>query len=74
MSAINNLKGTVVKDGKIVYSEKLKDKLFFLVIMMYEPIYEGSNGKYWQHSSQIHVQSVISTGERVEYKNGVISM
>lgn len=71
MSAINNLKGHIVKDGKVIYYEKLQNDLNFCVILKYEPFYDGKNSNYHQNSSQLTVETLISTGERQTYSNGV---
>jgi len=34
MAAINNLQGHIVKDGKVVYSEELRPRLFFIFILI----------------------------------------
>lgn len=71
MSSTNNLKGTVIKDGRIVYYEKLEKGLYFYVTLKYEPFYDGKNTQYHQDSSQIMIEATISNGERFNYSNGV---
>lgn len=74
MSAINNLKGHLVKDGKVVYSEQLEPGLHFMVILMYEPFYEGKNTANHRNSSQLICEAVMSTGVKQAWGNGVISI
>lgn len=71
MSAINNLKGTVVKDGKVVYSEQIENGLYFAVILMYEPF---SDGKNTLNSSQLMCEAVMTTGNKHTWGNGVMSL
>lgn len=74
MVAINNLKGTKVKDGKVVHKEKLKDGMYFCVILRYEPSYTGSNSAYIVHSSRIELEACIATGANLTWSNGVTSV
>jgi len=74
MAAINNLKGTPVKDGKVVYSEQLETSLHFAVILMYEPFYEGKNTANHQHSTQLYCEAVITTGSKHTWGNGIHSL
>lgn len=74
MTAINNLKGTKVKDGKVVYKEKLRDGMYFCVILKYEPSYTGSNSAHVVNSSRIELEACISTGANLTWGNGIISV
>jgi len=74
MAAINNLKGTPVKDGKVVYSEQLETSLHFAVILMYEPFYEGKNIANHQHSTQLYCEALITTGSKHTWGNGINSL
>jgi hypothetical protein len=65
-----NLKGHIVKDGKVVYSEQLKQNLHFVVIAMYEPKYQR---EHYQSSSQMLIQAVITNGNKTKWSNGVDS-
>lgn len=71
MSAINNLKGHLVKDGKVIYSEQIESGLWFNVVLMYEPFY--SNDKTCS-SSKILCEAVMSTGNKHTWGNGVTSL
>ena len=72
MGAVNNLEGDIVKYGKLVYSEKLSNGLYFMVVLMYKPHYEGKN--HWRcDSSEIKIECSITTGEKETWSNGVIS-
>lgn len=68
MAALNNLKGHIVKEGKIVYSEKLEDDLYFTVIMKYEPFFDEIHHK---NSSQLVCEACVTTGNIKSYSNGV---
>jgi len=70
MATKNNLKGSLVKDFKVVYSEKLKNNLYVKVIMKYMPFYDGKNRSNYQCSSQIEIESVVTSGGTYEYSNG----
>lgn len=74
MTAINNLKGHIIKDGKVVYSEQLENNLHFAVVLMYEPFYDGKNNDNHQNSSQLICQAVITTGKKHTWGNGVTSI
>lgn len=74
MSSINNLQGTIIKDGKVVYSEKLQDELYFAVILMYEPFYAGKNTAGNQESSKLMCQAVITNGKKHTWSNGITSL
>lgn len=74
MSAINNLKGHIVKDGKVVYSEQIENGLHFAVVLMYEPFYEGKNTSHHQNSSQLMCEALITTGNKHTFGNGVGSL
>ena len=74
MAAINNLKGHIVKDGKVIYSEQLENGLHFVVILMYEPFYEGKNANNYQMSSRLICEALITTGNKHTYSNGTISL
>lgn len=71
MTAINNLKGHIVRDGKVVYSEDLEPGLIFAVVEQYEPFYEKGN---YSDSSKLWLEATITTGERHTYSNGVVSL
>jgi len=71
MTALNNLKGHIVRDGKVVYSEELEPKLQFAVIEMYEPFYEKGN---YSSSSKLWLEACITTGEKHTWSNGVQSL
>lgn len=71
MSAINNLKGHIVKDGKIVYSEQIENNLHFAVVLKYEPFYDSN---HHQNSSKLCCEAVITNGNKHTYGNGVISL
>lgn len=71
---MNNLKGHIVKDGKVVYSEPLENGLHFAVILMYEPFYDGKNSANHQNSSQLICESMITTGAKHNWSNGVVSL
>lgn len=70
MSSINNFKGHIVGDGKVVYSEKLTENIFFIVSLKYEPKF--SNG-YCNESSALTCEAFISNGSKHQYGNGTIS-
>lgn len=74
MAAINNLKGTPVKDGKVIYSEQLETSLHFAVILMYEPFYEGKNTANHQHSTQLFCEAVMTTGAKHTWGNSIVSL
>lgn len=67
MSAINNLKGHIVKDGKVVYSEEIENGLIFAVVIMYEPYSKSS-------SSQLICEAIMTNGNKHTWSNGVISL
>jgi len=71
MSAINNLKGHIVKDGKVVYSEELEPHIIFAVIQLYEPKYEKHN---YSNCSRLLLKTIITTGEKYIFSNGVESL
>ena len=73
MAAINNLRGHLVKDGRVVYSEKIKDGLYVKVILKYEPFYDGKNKMNHQNGSQIMIETVITDGSTHNWGNGVHS-
>ena len=73
MSAINNLKGHIVKDGKVVYSEQIENGLHFAVVLMYEPSYDGKNTANHQNSSQLICEATMTTGNKHTCGNGVMS-
>lgn len=74
MSAINNLKGHIIKDGKVVYSEQIENGLHFAVVLMYEPFYNGKNTANHQNSSQLMCEAVMTTGNKHTWGNGVMSL
>lgn len=74
MSAINNLKGHIVKDGKVVYSEQIENGLHFAVVLMYEPFYDGKNTANHQNSSQLMCVATMTTGNKHTWGNGVMSL
>lgn len=74
MSAINNLNGRIVRDGKVVYSEQVENGLYFAVILMYEPFYEGKNTDNYQNSSQLTCKAIMTNGNRHTWGNGVVSL
>jgi len=74
MSAINNLKGHIIKDGKVVYSEQVDTGLHFAVVLMYEPFYGGSNQANHQNSSQLTCDAIMTTGNKHTWGNGVMSL
>lgn len=74
MSAINNLKGHIVKDGKVVYSEQIENGLHFAVVLMYEPFYDGKNSSNHQNSSQLMCEAIMTTGNKHTWGNGVMSL
>jgi hypothetical protein len=71
MAAINNIKGLVIKDGKVVYSEKLENGLYFCVILMYNLSDIRNN---LVRSSELDCTCIISNGEKINYSNGVIGL
>lgn len=71
MTAINNLKGHIVNDGEVVYSEELKPNLHFVVVQMYEPKYIKPN---YGDSSKLWLEASITTGETHNWSNGVKSL
>jgi hypothetical protein len=71
MSAINNLKGHIVKDGTIVYSEQIENSLHFAVVLMYEPFYDK---EYCKNSSRISCEAIMTTGGKHTYSNNVQSL
>lgn len=71
MTAINNLKGHIVKDGSILYIEELEPNLYFAVIEKYEPKYEKDN---YASSSQLQLETLVTTGEEINSSNGVRSL
>jgi len=74
MSGVNNLKGSIVKDGKVIYSEKLENGFHFAIVLMYEPFYKGKNQANHQNSSQLYCEATITNGKRTEWSNGVVSI
>jgi len=74
MSAINNLKGHIIKDGKVVYSEQIENGLHFSVVLMYEPFYDGKNAANHQNSSQLMCEATMTTGNKHTWGNGVMSL
>ncbi len=74
MTSINNLKGSFVKDGKVVYSEKLEKNLYFVILVMYEPFYQGKNIAHHQNSSQLFCQALITTNNKHNWGNGIVSL
>jgi hypothetical protein len=74
MSAINSLKGCIIKDGKVVYSEQIEDSLYFAIILMYSPFYDGKNSNNHQNSSQLMCEAVITTGNKHTWGNGAVSL
>ncbi len=73
MSVINNLKGRIVKDAKVVYLEQIENGLYFAVVLMYEPFYDGKNASNHQNSSQLMCEAIMTTGNKHTWGNGVIS-
>jgi hypothetical protein len=71
MTAINNLKGHIVRDGSIVYQEELRPNLYFAVAQMYEPIYDKDN---YGSSSKLWLEATITTGQTHTWSNGVNSL
>jgi hypothetical protein len=71
MAVINNIKGLVIKDGKVVYSEKLENGLYFCVILMYNLSDIRNN---LVRSSELDCTCIISNGEKINYSNGVIGL
>lgn len=69
MSAINNMKGHIIKDGKIIYQEQIESGLYLIVILMYEPFHAAH-----RNSSQLICEAFISNGNKHVWGNGVISM
>lgn len=74
MASINSLKGKIVKDGRIVYSEKLENGLYLNVIIKYTPFYDGKNCNYYQSSSELTIETLISNNNYQNYSNGAISL
>lgn len=70
MTALNNLKGKIVKDGKIIYDELLNNGLHFLIILMYDKGYAGEN---FADSSCMLISTTISNGTFHTWTNGVVS-
>lgn len=73
MASTNNLKGHIVKDGRVIYSEQIKDRLYLKVILKYEPFYDGKNKMNHQNSSQIMIETVVTDGSTHNWSNGVHS-
>jgi len=71
MSAINNLKGHIVKDSKVLHYERLENNLYFAVVLMYEPIYDGGGFK---NSSNLSCLAIMTTGNKTNYGNGVVAL
>ena len=71
MTAINNLKGHIINDGKVIYDEVLSNGLHFSIIFMYEDKYMGKNILNHQNSSNILIESSINTGKIHTYSNGI---
>lgn len=69
MSAVNNMRGHLVKDGRVVYLEKIEHNLFFVVVVMYESMYE----KNMYNSSCLMIEAMMVTGEKTTFGNGVVS-
>lgn len=77
MSALNNLQGTIVKDGKVVYLEKIEGSLFFAVVLFYSSFYSGANKNNYQSSSKLECDALMINGngtEKYTYSNGVIGL
>ena len=72
MAAVNNLKGHPVKDGNIIHFEKIADRLYLAIVLMYEPI--GTPNSTWRNSSQLSIQVTITTGEKHQFSNGIVSL
>jgi hypothetical protein len=69
MSTTNNLKGHIPKESKILYSEKLKNGLYFYVVFLYSPEYKS---QYFVKSSELEINAFITTGKKSLSSNGVI--
>jgi hypothetical protein len=74
MSEINNLKGHIIKDGKVVYSEQIENGLHFAIVLMYEPFYSGKNTANHQNSSQLMCEATMTNGNKHTWGNGVMSL
>jgi hypothetical protein len=73
MAALNNLQGDVIKDGKVLYKEKIKDGMYVMVVCLYQGKYEGKNN--WRHeSSRMFIQAFVSNGDSHTHSNGVTSL
>jgi hypothetical protein len=70
MSAINNLGGRIVVDGKVVYIEKLDLNIFFAVVEMYEPKYVKEN---YGISSSLLLNAFITNGVKYQHSNSIVS-
>lgn len=71
MTALNNLKGHIVKDGKVIYEEVLDNGLLFIIIEIYEPSYTKEN---YANSSNLWLEAVITDGNKHTWSNGIISL
>lgn len=71
MTAINNLRGYIVKDGRVIYSEKVEDAVIFVVIEKYLPFIDEKN---FVTSSVVWLEAAVTTGEEHRWTNGVLSL
>lgn len=71
MTAINNFRGTIVREGRVIYSEEIEPNLSFCIIQMYRPF---SDKEGTPHSSGIYIEACITTGEVYNWSNGVKSL
>lgn len=71
MSTINNLKGHLVTDGTIVYSEQIEKGLHFAVVLMYEAFYDK---EYCKNSSRIACEAIMTNGTKYTYSNKIQSI
>ena len=71
MSALNTLKGQMIKDYQVKYKEKLPNGLWFYIILRYN---SGYNSKeFYRSSSEIYIDAVITDGNLNTYGNNVLS-
>lgn len=68
MTALNNLKGTISKHYEVLHMEQVEPQLYFSVIAIYSPFRAT---EYSCNSTEMQVEAVVTTGNRITYSNGV---
>lgn len=63
MTSINNLRGRIISDGKVVYSEELKKGIVLAIIQ-----------KFDSNESILTIEATITSGLKHTWGNGVVSL